>query len=505
MKRVYFFWYFLIFVLSLSATAHATKVGINNGGCIYTTIQAAVDAANDGDMLKVSEGTYNENIDINNRDISITGGYDASCASRSGDTISRIKGVSGSVVDIASSTISLSYFTISGGGGGGIHASSSAHVTLASTTVTGNSATSGGGIYVGGGATVRLTNNSTVYKNIVNDNGGGVFIDDGLLILDNSIIDQNYAAKGGGIYLNGDTSEVRINGSAITGNAAHRTDRKGGGIYSHSGTISLSPRTIISSNAAANGGGMYVSDNSMVTIIDAVVRNNKSDLAGGGIYAHTSSITMKKGYFNSNEADSDNNNTGSGGAIFSYNSNVTVDKITFKENSGLYGGAFYQTGPSAQSTLNNCLLHDNSITGNLGSAIRIIQGDLTLNHSTVVENSGALSAVTLPDIFTKNIYNSIISNNAGGGVSGIITNQRCNIDQSGNAGVAINPQFVSLASNDYHLQETSPAIDACSSSGLTNDLESKHRPIGGMYDMGAYEYGTYFPWNQFLPAILNSR
>ncbi len=505
MKRVYSFWYFSLLVLSLSATAHATKVGINGRGCTYSTIQAAVDAAGDGDTLQVSEGTYNESVEINNKDISITGGYDASCASRSGDTISNIQGVSGSSIDIASSTISLSYFTLAGNGRG-IHASGSAHVTLASTLVTGNSATSGGGIYVGGGATVRLTNNSHVYKNIVNDYGGGVFIDQGILIVDNSTIDTNFAGHGGGgIYLIGSTSEVRINSSTIAGNYATGSDSKGGGIYAQSGTISLSPQTIISYNIAANGGGMYVTDSSVVSIADAVVRNNKSDLAGGGLYAHTSSITMKKGYFNSNEADSDNNNTGSGGAIFSYNSSVIVDKVTFKENSGLYGGAFYQTGPSAQSTLNNCLLHDNSITGNLGSAIRIIQGDLTLNHSTVVENSGALSAVTLPDIFTKNIYNSIISNNAGGGVSGIITNQRCNIDQSGNAGVAINPQFVSLASNDYHLQETSPAIDACSSSGLTNDLESKHRPIGGMYDMGAYEYGTYFPWNQFLPAILNSR
>lgn len=59
----------------------------------------------------------------------------------------------------------------------------------------------------------------------------------------------------------------------------------------------------------------------------------------------------------------------------------------------------------------------------------------------------------------------------------------------------VNPQFIDSASGvngDYHLKSTSPCINAgtdLSSLGVVNDLEGNSRPIGGAYDMGAYEYG----------------
>jgi hypothetical protein len=52
-----------------------------------------------------------------------------------------------------------------------------------------------------------------------------------------------------------------------------------------------------------------------------------------------------------------------------------------------------------------------------------------------------------------------------------------------------NPMFVNAAGNDYHLQQTSAAIDA----GLTlpfvpKDFDGKLRPQGAGYDIGAYEF-----------------
>ena len=51
-----------------------------------------------------------------------------------------------------------------------------------------------------------------------------------------------------------------------------------------------------------------------------------------------------------------------------------------------------------------------------------------------------------------------------------------------------NPLFVNPGS-DFHLQSTSPAIDAgLTLSEVTEDYEHNSRPQGSGYDIGAYEY-----------------
>jgi hypothetical protein len=54
----------------------------------------------------------------------------------------------------------------------------------------------------------------------------------------------------------------------------------------------------------------------------------------------------------------------------------------------------------------------------------------------------------------------------------------------------INPKFIEPASGNYHLQSTSPAIDAGFNLGslVPNDFEDISRPQGAGYDIGAYEY-----------------
>jgi hypothetical protein len=51
------------------------------------------------------------------------------------------------------------------------------------------------------------------------------------------------------------------------------------------------------------------------------------------------------------------------------------------------------------------------------------------------------------------------------------------------------PLFVSPATNDYHLQAGSPAIDTGTSVMVPIDFDGNPRPIGPAFDVGAYEYG----------------
>lgn len=51
-----------------------------------------------------------------------------------------------------------------------------------------------------------------------------------------------------------------------------------------------------------------------------------------------------------------------------------------------------------------------------------------------------------------------------------------------------NPQFVNASGGDFHLNSTSPAIDAGATlSAVPTDLEGVARPTGSKYDIGAYE------------------
>jgi len=53
----------------------------------------------------------------------------------------------------------------------------------------------------------------------------------------------------------------------------------------------------------------------------------------------------------------------------------------------------------------------------------------------------------------------------------------------------VDPRFMSLSGKDFHLQSTSPAIDAgMSISEVPNDYEGNTRPKGPRYDIGAFEF-----------------
>ena len=54
-----------------------------------------------------------------------------------------------------------------------------------------------------------------------------------------------------------------------------------------------------------------------------------------------------------------------------------------------------------------------------------------------------------------------------------------------------NPDF--YLPDDYHLQASSPCIDAGTDAGVTTDADGNSRPLAGGFDMGAYEYNSSDP------------
>ena len=58
----------------------------------------------------------------------------------------------------------------------------------------------------------------------------------------------------------------------------------------------------------------------------------------------------------------------------------------------------------------------------------------------------------------------------------------------GQKSIQVNPLFVNVSANDFHLQPDSPAINAGVKFGLKRDLDGTRRPLGGHYDIGVFEF-----------------
>jgi parallel beta-helix repeat protein len=230
----------------------------------YTTIQAAIDAAGNGDTIIVCPGTYYENIEFDGKNITVQSSNPSSPSIVATTVIDG--GKSGSVVRFVNGdTSTLEGFTVRNGNlvkfgyGGGIY------VEQSSPTISGNSIT------------------------------GNTGIDDG-----------------GGIYMS--YSSPNITDNTITGNTAN----DGGGIYMHSSSPNITDNTITGNTANDDGGGIFVFSSSPA-IIDNTITGNMGTDDGGGIYVYDSSPIITGNIITYNEAQ------GGGGICVSPNSNLLPD------------------------------------------------------------------------------------------------------------------------------------------------------------------------------------
>ena len=201
----------------------------------------------------------------------------------------------------------------------------------------------------------------------------------------------------------------------------------GGGIHCEEASPSLNNLYIVN-NYADYGGGILCNVNADITLSHLTIAGNNADV-GGGIYCYQSNPTLEKVLLSSNTA------TIFGGGLFCYdNANFNIENVTMTNNSaGTSGGAIYCS--DSYPDLVNSILWDN------------IPEEIFLT-------SGGTVTATYSDIE--------------GGLTGT-----GNIDED--------PLFVNPGNGDYHLQPTSPCIDA----GDPNDNSGDVR-----IDMGAYETTT---------------
>lgn len=237
---------------------------------MFTTIQKAIDEAEEGNVIIVSPGTYSENIDFKGKNVTLQSS-DPNDPDIVVVTIIDGGGKSSVVTfqNAETKEAKLLGFTITNGAGNQLQIDDDTFVTV------------GGGILVQDDSAPIIEGN-IIQGNYANYFGGGIYIWRSTPTIKGNTIYNNVAEKaGGGIYVSYSSSMIEEN--EITENRAIQ----GGGMYLMKSSPILRENTI-SRNVAQKAGGIFIRDSSP-TIQGNTIRDNQAEVSGGGIYVNNTS------------------------------------------------------------------------------------------------------------------------------------------------------------------------------------------------------------------------
>jgi len=421
----------VVLMLQRPAAADVLCVRPGGGAGCFETIGEALAAAAEGDVVRVAEGEYAENVSIA-ENVTLEGGWDAAFSERDPAThVSRIipavqtesvVSIQGDMLDPASSTPTFEGFTVTSGRAdlGGNH---------------------------GGGLRLRDTH-ALVRGNVVADNraalfGGGIWVQRGAPRLENNRIEQNVVtgsgAIGGGVSL--ENSQAVLVDNAISLNEVEELDALGAGV-------------------GIQGGGP-------IAIRGGRIEGNRTPFYGGGIYAFgIPSLAIDGVRFEGNAAQP----TGHGDAVYVVDPTpVAITNSSF----ALHDSSLDAIAVGGPSTIANCTLRGaGSKTGIVSNADLTLVNDVVTGWATGVEVGPAATVTATTNDFIDNV-----------------------VDAAGFTLDATNLAVDPLLDATHHLMAGSPLIDAGSrTEGPFRDFDGELRPTAALsprfrFDIGADEVG----------------
>jgi hypothetical protein len=445
--------------------------------CDYSTIQDAVDAAGDGDTIQVATGVYTDvqrraapvgylgppasgiitQVVYISKTVTIRGGYTPSFADpadpEANPTTLDAQGQGRVIFITGDISPTIESLRITGGDADG----------LGGDQWWSEFADAGGGVYVIS-ATPTISNNY-VFSNTVGSygDGGGLYLAGSAATLIGNIVTTNATNHyGGGLFLY--QSSANLISNTVTANTA-RQYGNGGGLFLEQSPANLSGNTIYA-NTAFIAGGLALLDGNDVTLSENVIISNSADVAGGLAVGY-SNVALSRNIVTSNTARVDG-----GGLILALSQAVLINNVV-ADNQAPYDGGLLIRASSAQ------LLH-NTIARNMDSGVYVTE-DMDNNCSNVAMTNTILVnqtvGITVAAGSTATLESTLwYSNTADWGGAGTIV--------TGTHNYRGDPRF---ASDGYHLECGSAAIDRGVNAGVAIDIDGEPRPSDRGYDLGADE------------------
>lgn len=440
----------IVCVLGLfSATAHAATLTVGPGQT-YTTIQSAINAAQDGDTVLVAPGTYFENIDFLGKAITVV--------SAGGATVTMIDaGLQGTGVQLGTNIglppttpgqpSVLDGFTIQ-------HSYQLDLTNVFPLT---------GGVLVKG--------NSIVQNNIVTDNEPyGIFVGIG-----NSVVRANHVVNTamtpvlGGVQAGGIGIFV-----APVSYAPGFSITVSGNVVEYNATNGIATQYSIPNNSSVVGYPLAFS------FVGNIIRNTAP------LYAPMSIQSYGGTYVVANNLIYGNSKTGL---------QVILNQSSYP-------------GTTGSSIVNNTFYNNGTGSGIQGSEIALFGlGQKVFNNIFV---HTATSSV--PTVFCGTTNNPIVFDHNDTYSPNAVAIQNCTATAPGN--LSVDPLFVNPAAGDFHLSASSPGIDVGNNAAPdlpATDLSGNPRIQDGtnkgvpVVDMGAYEFTPLngIPVTETLTSSLN--
>jgi predicted outer membrane repeat protein len=500
------------------AQADTLSVG---AGQPYDSIQDAIDDASDGDIVSVEQGSYEEQLSINNLELLLVAQGPVS-----------VSGSDTSLLFINNASVDITGFTFTPSGGRGVRVSGST-VTLTDVVIRDNNTNddpyNGAALALFDNADVTVIRgqfrNNRTYANffpqISRGLGGHIYVEESDLTVQGSTFEQGIGDLGGAIHLDG-ASTLDLSGSTFRG---HRAEEEGGVIYQTGDSSAIIVNSIFEDNFAEEyGGAIWFGEQTVLDVSDSEFRRNTTEGLGGAIRwlgdADAGRLQLNRSIFEQNVASDyggaiavntgteivltnntfSNNTSTNGGAVSLY----LVDELEIQANtlcansatsqggafrvnacgSGTWrnnvffehtagdegGGTLWFSESSAQSLINNSILGSRADAS--GGAVRFnnVTADFRNNLVAYVTEPRAI-ATTNGGVVTAN-YNAWFSNTDGNLPGGV-----------GSDAVQGDPEVLGftadgLCNDNAQLQLGSPLIDA----GDPN-IED---PDGSRSDIGAF-------------------
>lgn len=289
----------------------------------------------------------------------------------------------------------------------------------------------------------------------------------------------------------------------ISGLSIRNSSQPGdGGVFLNAGTLTIDSCDL--SGDGDNGGAIY-NNGGGVTLRSSIVTGFASMGDGGGIYTLGGTVDITDSTFDLNSAAT------AGAALFNRGGTVTVARSTFMngDTTGSCGGVL-NTGDTGHMELVNCTFSGNFATLAGGAICNQGLASLTVEYSTITQNTAENAGGIYNNNATINVRNTIIAGNTlmdpefgeGPDVWGAFTSLGHNIvgDDAFSTGFGatgdqlnVDPQLGPLQNNGgptltHALLAGSPAINAGDNAGApATDQRGFTRIVGGTVDIGSYE------------------